>query len=225
MTEMDRLLFVDDDTELLELNHSYFTEHGFDVDMAASAKAALELLHRKQYGCAILDIRMEGQDGFSLCRILREKSDIPVIFLTVLTDENSLEEGFHSGADDYVKKPYRMRELELRIQARIRARAEGSRQGGLGSGGLFICPEEKQAYIEGKSLNLTVNEFQILEFLNQHKGTPYCQEEIYKAIWGESYNTHSIQVLIMRIRRKIKELSPEKEYIRTQWGKGYVFTE
>lgn len=226
MAEMDRLLFVDDDTELLELNYRYFTEHGFKADTAVSTEEALIMLHENKYDCAVLDIRMEGQDGFELCRILREKSDIPVIFLTVLTDEGSLEEGFKSGADDYVKKPYRMKELELRIQARIRTHTERRelREPG-SSGGLSICPEEKQAYIDGRSLGLTVNEFQILQFLNQHKGTPYCQEEIYKAIWGESYNSHSIQVLIMRIRRKIKELSPEKEYIRTQWGKGYVFTE
>lgn len=220
---MDRLLFVDDDTELLKLNYTYFTEHGFEADTAVSAAEAFSLIQRFPYDCAVLDVQMEGQDGFELCRVLREKSDIPVIFLTVLNDEDSLEEGFLSGGDDYVEKPYRMKELELRIMARIHSHRPG--KGEETPGGIIINSAEKQAYIDGQPLNLTVNEFQILFFLKEHKGIPYSQEEIYKAIWGESYNTHSIQVMIMRIRRKMKELSPEKEYIRTQWGKGYVYTE
>lgn len=223
---MDRLLFVDDDIDILNLNHAYFTEHGFAADKASSAKDALLLLGKNAYDCVILDIRMDGQDGFELCRTLRDISNIRIIFLTVLTDEASLEQGFLSGGDDYIVKPYHMKELELRIRARIHPRLHHSRQGDLqGSSRLYICPDEKQAYIGSSSLDLTISEFQILQFLSNHKGIPYRQEEIYEALWGERYNTHSIQVLIMRIRRKIKTLSPEKEYIRTQWGKGYVYTD
>ncbi|CUO01197.1 MAG: response regulator transcription factor [Clostridium sp.] len=223
---MDRLLFVDDDIDILTLNHSYFTEQGYAVDQAGSAKDALLLINRNTYDCIILDIQMEGQDGFALCRVLREMSNIPIIFLTVLTDEASLEKGFLSGGDDYIVKPYRMKELELRIRARIHPRVHNSGPGSPQEDyRLYICPDEKQAYIGTNSLDLTLSEFQILQFLNQNKGIPYRQDEIYEALWGERYNTHSIQVMIMRIRRKIKALSPEKEYIRTQWGKGYVFTE
>lgn len=220
---MEKLLFIDDDTEILSLNQTYFTAHGYSADTACSAEEAVILLNKTDFDCIILDVRMEGQNGFELCRYIRDKSSAPVIFLTVLNDEDSLEKGFYSGGDDYLTKPYRIRELELRIRARIR---HGISRGQEDKGsGLVLCPDEKQAYISAESLGLTVNEFLILQFLSQHKGTAFRQEEIYEALWGESYNTHSVQVLIMRIRKKIKELSPNKEYIRTQWGKGYVFTE
>lgn len=223
---MDRLLFVDDDKDLLALNQNYFTGLAYAVDTAANAEDALALIKNTSYNCIILDIRMEGQNGFELCTMLRNYTLAPVIFLTVLTDEGSLEKGFYSGGDDYIIKPYRMKELELRILARMHPRrSPGAFDSTDNSHRLAIRPDEKQAYIGEESLNLTVSEFQILQFLSQHKGTPFRQDEIYEALWGESYNTHSIQVLIMRIRRKMQTLAPDKEYIRTQWGKGYVFTE
>ena len=116
---MERLLFVDDDIEILSLNRSYFTEHGYDVDTASSAEEAMELLKDRSYDCLVLDIKMEAQDGFELCNNLRKTTNTPVIFLTVLTDSESLVKGFNSGADDYVEKPYRLQELEMRIRARI----------------------------------------------------------------------------------------------------------
>lgn len=224
---MDRLLFVDDDTDILNLNQAYFSEHGFLVDKASSAEDALVLLDKSDYDCIILDIQIDGDNGIELCRKLRDSDNIgdtPIIFLTVLSDEATLEKSFLSGGDDYISKPYRMKELELRIRARIHPRSHSLSDAREGSQ-LYIFPDEKQAYIGSVSLELTISEFQILQFLNEHKGVPFSQEAIYEAVWGERYNTHSIQVLIMRIRRKIKALSPDKEYIRTQWGKGYVFTE
>ena len=220
---MEKLLFIDDDTEMLSLNQTYFSEHGFYTDTAANTDDARSLLKETVYDCIILDVRMEGENGFDFCRTLKNLDDTPVIFLTVLTDDESLEKGFLNGGDDYLTKPYRMKELELRIRARIRQKRSFEYEDR--SSGLIICPDEKQAYIGTSSLGLTVNEFQILQFLSQNKGIPFKQDEIYEALWGESYNTHSVQVLIMRIRRKLKEFSPDKEYNRTQWGKGYVFTE
>ena len=223
---MERLLFVDDDIEILSLNRSYFTEHGYDVDTASSAEEAMELLKDRSYDCLVLDIKMEAQDGFELCNNLRKTTNTPVIFLTVLTDSESLVKGFNSGADDYVEKPYRLQELEMRIRARISPHIPSSyEQKHPAPPVLSLYPEEQQAYIGTQSLKLTANEFQILYFLSQHKGIPYRQEEIYQALWGENYNTHSIQVLILRIRKKIQAAAPDKEFIRTQWGNGYVYTE
>lgn len=222
---MKKLLFVDDDEALSELNKKYFTEHGFIADTACNAAEALTLLQTVSYDCIILDIQMDGQDGFELCRLLRDMTETPVIFLTVLTDEISLEYGFHSGGDDYMTKPYRLKELELRIRARIHPHTVSCNGSSNTANQLHIYPDKKQAYIGTQSLELTVNEFHILFFLSQNKGVPFRQEKIYEFLWGEQYNSHSIQVLIMRIRKKIKAISPDKDYIRTQWGKGYVFTE
>lgn len=221
---MERLLFVDDDMEILKINKVYFENRGYLADTAADAITALSCLSEHDYQCIILDIHMERTDGFCLCRTIRANYNIPVIFLTNLTEEEIMVESFDCGGDDYITKPYLLKELEMRIRARIRNAKlfePASRPSGLS-----IDNEQKQAYIGNLPLNLTVNEFEILRFLIQHKGIPYRQEEIYRAVWGETcYNTHSIQILIMRIRKKIKVLSPEKEYIKTQWGKGYIFTE
>lgn len=221
---MERLLFVDDDLEILEINRKYFETCGYHADTATDALTALSCLSEHMYQCVILDIHMEKTDGFCLCRTIRANYSIPVIFLTNLTDEEIMIESFDCGGDDYITKPYLLKELEMRIRARIRnsrCTVPSCR-----TPGLSVDNDEKQAYIGNLPLNLTVNEFEILRFLMDHKGIPYRQEEIYRAVWGEScYNTHSIQILIMRIRKKIQVLSPEKEYIKTQWGKGYLFTE
>ena len=221
---MERLLFVDDDRELLEINRKYFEKLDYIVDICEDALSALELLKINRYDVLILDIQMQFFDGVELCRFIRRERKIPIIFLTNLSEEEILVESFEAGADDYVTKPYRMKELEMRIRARIqndRGRAEEVR-----GTNLEIRAGEKQAYLDGHSLGLTVNEFEILKFLVAHKGTAFSQEEIYQALWGEDYyNTHSIQVLIMRIRKKIQQRCPDADYIKTKWGKGYIYTE
>ncbi|MBU9725489.1 response regulator transcription factor [Diplocloster modestus] len=222
---MERLLFVDDDADLLDMNKIYFEKLGYLVDIALGAEDALHFLSEHHYKCIVLDIRMDDVNGLDLCRLIRQKYRVPIIFLTSLTEEEIMIEGFECGGDDYLLKPYRMKELEMRVRARIRNTNPLAPARSL-TCALQLNPEEKQAYIGGKSLNLTVNEYEILQFLAQHKGTPYRQEAIYQALWGEDYyNTHSIQILVMRIRRKIQALSPDKEYIKTQWGKGYIYTE
>lgn len=221
---MERLLFVDDDKVLLEINRKYFENLGYIIDACEDAAAALKLLKVNRYDVLILDIKMEHMNGVELCRFIRQHENTQIIFLTNLTEESALVEGFEAGADDYITKPYRLKELELRIRARIQNSRNYTEN--IEGGSLFIRAGEKQAYLHGQALGLTVNEFEILAFLVSHKGEAYSQEEIYRNLWGENYyNTHSIQVLIMRIRKKMQQVCPEADYIKTKWGKGYIYTE
>lgn len=215
------LLFVDDEPEVLELNRKYFEDREYSVDTALGETEALNLLERASYQCIVLDILMEGENGYGLCHSIKDIYKTPVIFLTNLTEEDHLVKSFCCGGDDYMPKPYRLKELEMRILAR--ASSEDMKQ--QATAALRLVPELKQAYVKNQSLKLTANEFDILYFLYTHKGKPFTQQEIYAAIWGESYNTHSIQTLILRIRRKIQAFAPGREYIRTQWGQGYFYTE
>ena len=152
---VELLLFVDDDLEILEINRKYFETCGYHVNTATDALTALSCLSEHTYQCVILDIHMEKTDGFCLCRTIRANYSIPVIFLTNLTDEEIMIESFDCGGDDYITKPYLLKELEMRIRARIRnscCTVPSCR-----TPGLSVDNDEKQAYIGNLPLNLTVN--------------------------------------------------------------------
>lgn len=223
------LLFIDDDPDILNVNHTYFTAKGFETDTAPSTDEALRLLKEKHYDCIILDIRMDGADetdGYILCRHIRSTIGTPVIFLTSLTDEDALVKGFSCGADDYVVKPYSLKALETRIRVRMTPRLKTT-QTIIKFGNLTLNPSEKRAAIDGVTASLTVNEFEILYFLASHKGESFTPEALYSHIWNEKgiYQSHSIQTMILRVRKKLNDISPEREFIRTQWGKGYFFAD
>ncbi len=222
---MYQILLVDDDRDILALNQKYFEKKDFYVDVAENVQQTLMLFNTHSYDCMVLDVKMDGPSGYDFCRFVREKSSVPILFLTCMAEEECIEEGFLSGGDDYLAKPYSFRELELRVRARIRAYASEKKREVLSFSCLKIDVSACQAYIEQKSLQLTNNEFEILLFLAENQGTPFSQNEIYSRIWGDNgnYNSHSVQTLIVRIRRKIAALAPDKDYIKTIWGKGYLF--
>lgn len=136
---MVRLLLVDDDPDILRINRAYLERREYGVDTAESAEAALRLLDGGGYDCLVLDVKMKGEDGFALCREIRRRSPIPVIFLTSLSEEECLEQGFLAGGDDYMTKPYSLRELELRIAARVRAAGRAT-EDGEAFGDLYVSP-------------------------------------------------------------------------------------
>ena len=222
---MYTLLFVDDEPEILDMNRQYFEAHGFAVDTAESASKAINCFMAQDYHCIILDIQMKSMDGYQLCQYVKERSAVPVIFLTNLTEDECLEKGFIVGGDDYMVKPYKLRELELRIYARIRSAQETAPGDIIVLGKLTIDNRKKQAFLFHHSLRLTLNEFLILQFLASHRGIAFTQEAIYQEIFGVTgyYKSHSIQTLIVRIRKKLASLDPKTQYILTEWGKGYLF--
>lgn len=221
---MYRLLMVDDDPNILKINRSYFEKREFLVNTAENAEEASRLL-TQSYDCILLDIRMEGTDGYRLCQEIKENTRTPVIFLTSLSEEECLERGFLSGGDDYVTKPCGLRELELRVLARIRAAFSPKEHGTLHFDNLTMNLLSRQVYLGNQLVPLTSNEFDILRLLIEHSGTPFSQEEIYHHIWKEDdhYNSHSVQTLMVRVRKKLAAIEPDQEYIKTAWGRGYLF--
>lgn len=218
------LLFVDDDLDMLKANETYFTAAGFEACTAPSPEKAMEILESKHFDCIILDIRMDGTDGYILCRHIRSAIDTPIIFLTSLADEDSLIKAFSCGADDYVVKPYSFKALEARIRVRMHPRQKIGYPV-LRYGTLTLNPSDKQATVNGVSAGLTLNEFEVLYFLASHRGEAFTPEVLYSHLWNGQgiYQSHSIQTMILRIRKKLNDISPDQEFIRTQWGKGYVF--
>ena len=217
---MLRILSVDDDEAVLAINLSYLEGHGYEVYTAKTAREARVLLSRISFDCILLDILLDDMDGFLFCREIKEQYSIPIICLTNLGEEEHLLKGFASGADDYMAKPYRLSELEARIQARTKQNLQI-----LHYPPLAINLEQHFVTIFDKPVPLTDSEFSILKFLALHPNQPFSQQELYERIWKLPFlkKNHTVQVHIVQLRKKLENAYPEHSYIQTKWGDGYFF--
>lgn len=223
---MLRLLSIDDDEAILTANKIFFTQQGYRIDTARTAAQALALLHKEDYDCILLDIALTDDDGCNFCRHMRQYSDTPVIFVTNFHQEKTLAEAFESGGDDYITKPYSFRELQLRIEARCKKPLNGDAQR-LEFGPLIINLKLRQVTVHGQLVRLTSSEYDILRLLVTHRNTPFTQGEIYTRIWHapDLGDAHTVQVHIGQLRKKLNALCPDRTFIRTAWGKGYLFVD
>lgn len=223
---MYRILMIDSDESFLQKQKIYFTEKKFSVYTANNCKTALKLIRSLSLDCVILDILLEKDNGYELCQTIKKISHVPVIFLTSLSDEEHLIKGFRYGADDYLTKSDRFKELEMRIYARIR-QATGNKvvQSAIEYPPLSIDPMLCQVTIHDTLIPLTIKEYEILLFLASHKNTTFSQDEIFHAVWKEPNldDTHTVRVHVGQLRRKLQKACPEKKLIHTIWGKGYAF--
>ncbi len=224
---MHTLLFVDDDRSLLQINETYFRQRGYQIYAAEDQTSALSLARKHHIDCVVLDILLpNGQSGYEICSQLKEISGAPIVFLTSLTEQEFLYQGFASGGDDYLTKPYDLRELLLRIEARIRqSSGRVSRGEQLRFPPLVIDLDGRRVFIHEKPVSLTGNEFDILALL---AGTPeqvFSADEIYRGVWKlpDLDSTHTVQVHVARMRRKLELAYPKHKFIQTAWGKGYLF--
>ena len=219
---MDSLLFIDDDVEILEFNRRYFESHGFEVCCAENASAALKFLNEKTFDCIILDIDLPDIDGFSVCRQICQEFETPVIFLSGLTQDEIRIRSFLEGGVDYLGKPYQIRELELRIKARIH-RPTLARKETLKFGQLKIDLNAREVFCAGHQLDFTPLQFDILIFLARHPGQVFSYEQIYDGVWNEPImgSRHNLQVQIALVRQKLGAVCGNMNYIKTVSRKGY----
>lgn len=222
---MYRILFVDDDRELLEANKTYFQNRGYEVFLADNAQEGLRLIQSVTLDCVILDINFPHENGFQICTQARYSTSVPIIFLSSFGEEENRIRGLSIGADDFVCKPFSLRELELRIQARIHRRYEDRPARILDIDGLCIDTGKRQITYQGRSGDFSRIEFDILLFLAQHPGQIYSYEQLYDGIWREPINEsrHTLQARMAETRQKLAKLCPEHHFIQTVRGKGYCF--
>lgn len=217
-----KILMVDDDLELLKMLGSYFEIKGYTVTRAQNGIEAIEKV-RERPDIILLDINMPQIDGLEVCRQIRDKTSAPIIFLTAKAEEEDKVNGLMSGGDDYILKPFSLKELEARIIAHLnreerhRVNAEYRFRDGL-----MIDYSAKKVQIGGTEIQLTKVEYDILEFLSMNPGQVFDKERIYEKVCGYDAEGDSrvITELIRRIRKKIANLT-ETEYIETVWGMGY----
>ncbi len=163
--------------------------------------------------------------GFTLCEKIRAKTGLPIVFLSGYTEEENRIRGLSIGGDDYVCKPYSLKELELRVQARIRSGRAAEPPKTLTYGPLSICPSSCSAIYETHSVDFSSYEFDVLYFLARHPNEIYTPEQIYDSVWKAPINKgqKSLQVIMGRIRRKLYAVCPDHDYIQTKRYKGYLF--
>lgn len=227
----DKILIVDDDAEIREVLRVLLTSENFEVDQAAGGDEALAYLeeHDGDVDLVILDVMMEGLGGYHVCLRLREKWNVPVLFLTAKSRESDLTMGYSSGGDDYLVKPFSYPELLARVKGLLRryqvyrGKPEAAREE-LEWHGLRVRQDSNMVWRGERELDLTDTEWRILRLLLQNRGKIFSMANIYESVWEEPYFTSSsntIMVHIRRLREKIEDEPCRPAFIKTVWGKGY----
>jgi DNA-binding response OmpR family regulator len=220
-----KILIVDDDRELLKMLHRYFTLKNYTIITAENGVEALEKISVNP-DIILLDVNMPGIDGIEVCRRIRDIVSCPIIFLTAKVEEQDRVIGLLSGGDDYVLKPFSLKELDARIFAHLKREERLHRRTEQRFyGDLIIDYVSKHVQIKGEELEFTKLEYQIIEFLSMNPEMVFDKERIYEKIRGYDAEGDSrvVTELIRRIRKKLKQYT-EHEYIETVWGIGYKWT-
>ena len=224
---MAKLLLIDDDTEVLSINKKYFMKEHYEVKTADSAEKGLKLLSTFEADCILLDIMMPGMDGFEACKRIRKISKAPISILSGKTSEDDKINGLLLGADDYMIKPYSLRELSARIQVQIRRHAASE----VASATVLSFPPLKidiamhKAYYDTEEILLSNREYELLYLLASRPNTPVTFEEIGVAVFGSYVESdrRTIMVTASRLRKKLESYTGLSNYIETVWSKGYLF--
>ena len=213
-----KILIIDDDKDYASIISNYLLANGYHTSILFRGSDVCEVLKHTSYDCIILDIYLENGASFDLCKEISKFSKAPVIFISNFSGDYERIQSFLSGGVDYLAKPFPLEELKLRIDARMASQTEENTA--------FNMDEDAYVLkIEGKVVDLTYTEFEILKFLVYNKNKVFTQMEIYSNVWKQDGldTTHTVQVHISTLRKKLDEKSFNHHYIQTVWGKGYKF--
>lgn len=225
----EKVLVVEDEQEIRELIRDYLEVEGFEVAMAADGEEGLEQFNTYEPDIIVLDIMLPKIDGMEICKTIRNKSNIPILMLSAKKSDVDKVLGLGLGADDYMTKPFSPKELVARIKAQLRRYKELSQtnvqKNSLEFKDLKIDLDAYNVFLEGKKIQLSAKEFEILKFLALNPERVYSREQIFDQIWGfnEYGDINTVTVHIRKIREKIEQDSSNPEYIETVWGVGYKF--
>jgi two-component system OmpR family response regulator/two-component system alkaline phosphatase synthesis response regulator PhoP len=235
-----RVLVVEDETNIRELVCLHLRHEGYECEGLADGAAALKRAESERYDLMVLDVMIPGLDGLSLCRAVRNgrlNRDVPILMLTARRDESDKVVGLESGADDYLTKPFGVRELVARARALLRRprqqpavdadEAAASGDGLIQVRGMVVDVPKRRVTVEGAPVELTDQEFRLLHLLATHPGIVFSREALLAKIWrGDTFVTvRSVDTLVKRLRRRIEEDPAEPRFLLTVWGVGYKFAD
>ena len=220
-----RVLLVDDDPHIQTTNQAFLQRKGYQVFRADNGNDALAVATTAALDGIVLDVDMPGLDGISVCRRLREVSQVPILFLSAYDKADQRVQGLMAGGDDYMGKPYSLEELELRLRLRIEGHNRAQPNRVLHFDRLGIDLDLREVRYGEKAVALTTLEFDLLAFLAQNPNQVFSYEQLYNGVWKTPINQglHNIQVCMARVRQKLEQLCPGMHYIQTVRRKGYRF--
>lgn len=219
-------LFVLEDDEAIGIGLSYTLQsEKYEVTLAKNVKSAMEIIEKDAFDLYILDLTLPDGNGYDVCRAIKSKKDCPVIFLTAFDDEINVVTGFEMGADDYISKPFRVRELLARIRACLKRYSKDSEEKNVQIGELCVIPSEAKVLVSGKEVILTAMEYRLLLSFISNRGQVLTRQRLLEDIWdveGDFVNDNTLTVYIKRLRDKIEKDTENPEYIKTVRGMGYI---
>ena len=224
---MSRILIVEDELDLANIIKDYLVKELYEVEICTEGDKAIEIFDKFKPSLVILDLMLPGMNGYEICQNIRIKSTIPILILSAKIDEFDKVKGLNLGADDYITKPFRPRELLARVNAQLRRSQVFNKENLeiIDIENIRIYTKEYKVEKNGRDLNLSRNEFELLVFLSKNPKQVFSREQLYERIWGfDSYgDLNTVTVTINRLRQKIEDNPKNPKYILTVWGVGYKF--
>lgn len=224
-----RVLIVEDDLLIAELERDYLAAEGYEADIAADGLKALSFFHRTEYDMILLDVMLPEIDGFKLCRMMRGEKDVPIMMVTARKDDIDKIRGLGLGADDYMVKPFSPAEMTARVKAHINAyeRLTGGKKdrhrAEINIRDLRIVTGSRRVYVGEKEIILANKEYEILLLLAENPDIVFSKDAIFEKVWGVDAmgDSATVAVHVNRIREKMERDVSDPQYIETVWGAGY----
>lgn len=225
-----RVLVVDDEKLIVKGIKFNLEQDDMVVDCAYDGEEAVEYARKTEYDVVLLDVMLPKLNGYEVCQQIREFSNMPIIMLTAKSDDMDKILGLEYGADDYITKPFNILEVKARIKAIMRRSSkkkvdDKKQETTIVVDTLKLDLEGRRAFIEGKEVNLTAKEFDVLELLIMNPNKVYSRENLLNIVWGPEYpgDVRTVDVHIRRLREKVETNPSEPKYVHTKWGVGYYF--
>ncbi|WP_082232036.1 response regulator transcription factor [Halobacillus massiliensis] len=226
---MERILIIEDEREIAELERDYLEMNGFTVDIEGDGKIGLKKAMEEEYDLLLLDLMLPGQSGFEICKTVRKEKEIPILMITAKNDDIDKVRGLGLGADDYIVKPFSPNELVARVKAHLarynRLVKKKVNENGIRIRGLHIDRASRRVFMNGEEKTLTAKEYDLFLFMALHPNRVFSKEDLFEKIWGLDAlaDNTTVTVHIRRIREKIEQDPSKPEFIDTIWGVGYRF--
>ncbi|MBU5679779.1 response regulator transcription factor [Blautia sp. MSJ-9] len=218
-----KILVVDDESRMRKLVKDFLTKKNFQVLEAGNGEEAMDIFYEeKDIALIILDVMMPKMDGWEVCREIRKNSKVPIIMLTARSDERDELLGFELGVDEYISKPFSPKILVARVEAILRRTGQANPEDVLSAGGIVIDKAAHLATVDGKLMELSFKEFELLTYFLENEGIALSREKILNSVWNYDYfgDARTIDTHVKKLRSKMGD---KGEYIKTVWGMGYKF--
>ena len=218
-------LIVDDETDLARMTCEYFEIFGVSATFAGTGEECLAFFKQHTADILLLDINLEGESGFDICRRLREEQELPILFISARQSDDDILMALGTGGDDYIKKPYTLSVLLAKVKVILKRleKAQSPAETALGTAAFCLHEERLTLVMDGQEIPLKAREFALLKCLYVHRGTIVSKEQLFAEVWGDAfYSDGTLNVHIRRLREKIEKNPNAPEIIKTVWGTGYL---